>query len=53
MEFVYFLMILNIGRRDDSQTGDFRSNVQRSFSPIPARKSAQTYTKVWKECGDN
>ena len=44
------MIILNIGRRDDTQTGDFRSKVHRSFSPIPARKSAETFTKVWKEC---
>ena len=45
-EFVYFLIILNIGRRDDAQTGDFRGNVQRSFLPIIAKKSAETFTKV-------
>ena len=37
------------GRKDDAQTGDFRSKVQPSFSPIPASKSAETFTKVWKE----
>ena len=35
---------------DDAQTGDFWSKVQRSFLPISARKSAQMFTKVWKEC---
>ena len=24
--------------------------MQRLFSPIPARKYAETFTKVWKEC---
>ena len=49
-EFVYYLIILNIGRRDDIQTGDFRSKVQCLFLPsLPARKSAETFTKVWKE----
>ena len=43
-----FFEILNIGRKDDTQTGDFRSKVQRSFLPIPARKSAETFTEVWK-----
>ena len=43
-------MILNIGKKDGAQTGDFWSKVQRSFLPIPARKSAETFTKVWKEC---
>ena len=44
------MIILNIERRDDTQTVVFRSKVQRSFSPKPARKSAETFTKVWKEC---
>ena len=35
-------MILIIGRRDDAQTGDFRSKVQRSFSPIPVHKKRIT-----------
>ena len=42
--------MLNIGRRDDAQTGDFRSKAQRLFLALPSRKSAETFTKVWKQC---